>query len=75
MTVKKPIRVAALMAGASLFTVGLGGCATTCGSFDTEQLRADLKAPFRTDREWHESLIQELAWQLDCERRVTSADF
>ena len=23
---KKPIRVAALMAGASLFTVGLGGC-------------------------------------------------
>ncbi len=24
---KKPLRVAALMAGASLFTVGLGGCA------------------------------------------------
>ena len=32
---KKPIRVAALMAWASLFTVGFGGCA------DPDQTRAD----------------------------------
>lgn len=39
-----------------------------CGSFDTELLRADLKAPLRTDREWYESIVGELARQLDCER-------
>lgn len=59
----------------------MSGCATTqvdlnrCGSFDTERLRADLKSPLRTDREWHETIIKELAWQLDCERRVASDDF
>ena len=57
----------------------MAGCATAqadrkpCGSFDTDRLRADLKAPTRTDREWHEALIKELAWQLDCERRAASA--
>ena len=61
-------RYAGLIAGASLLTAGLGGCATTCGSLDTARLRADLKAPGRTDREWHETLISQLAWQLDCER-------
>ena len=78
---KKLTRYAGLIAGASLLTAGLGGCATTpttyaqCGSFDTDSVRADLKAPLRTDREWHETLIEILAWQLDCERRVTSAGF
>ena len=78
---KRLTRYAALIAGASLLTAGLGGCATTqtasaqCGSFDTELLRADLKDPFRTDREWYENIIGELARQLDCERRTASADF
>ena len=78
---KRLTRYAGLIAGASLLTAGLGGCATTqtapakCGNFDTELLRADLKDPFRTDREWYENIIGELARQLDCERRTTSADF
>lgn len=78
---KRLTRYAGLIAGASLLTAGFGGCATTqtvsaqCGSFDTELLRADLKAPTRTDREWNETIIKELAWQLDCERRTASADF
>ena len=76
---KRLTHYAGLIAGASLLTAGLGGCATTqaastkCGSFDTDSVRADLKAPFRTDREWHETLIEMLAWQLDCERRTASA--
>jgi hypothetical protein len=41
----------------------------SCGSFDTDHLRADMAAPHRTDREWYETLIKILAWQLDCERR------
>lgn len=58
----------------------VAGCAATptskqCGGFDTDSVRADLKAPFRTDREWHETLIEMLAWQLDCERRAARADF
>lgn len=78
---KRLTRYAGLIAGASLLTSGLGGCATTptasakCGSFDTELLRADLKDPFRTDRDWYENIIGELARQLDCERRTASADF
>mgnify|MGYP000199548972 CR=1 FL=1 len=78
---KRLTRYAGLIAGASLLTAGFGGCATTqtvsaqCGSFDTELLRADMKDPFRTDREWYESIVGELARQLDCERRTASADF
>lgn len=53
---------------ALLAVLALNGCATTCGSFDTELLRADMKEPFRTDREWYENIIGELARQLDCER-------
>lgn len=43
-----------------------------CGTLDTEKVRADLKTPFRTDREWQETLIKRLAWQLDCERMVAA---
>ena len=50
----------------------LAGCAVTpaphCGVFDTGRLRADLLAQYRTDREWYETLIERMAWQLDCER-------
>lgn len=42
---------------------------STCGTFDTARLRADMEVQYRTDREWHETLIKRLAWQLDCERR------
>lgn len=71
---KRLARYAGLIAGAFFLAAGLGGCATSptasakCGSFDTELLRADLKDTFRTDRDWYESIIGELARQLDCER-------
>lgn len=42
---------------------------TACGNFDTARLRADMEAHYRTDREWYETLLKQLAWQLDCERR------
>ena len=69
--------------GLSLLTVGLGvaGCAAMqadrkqCGSLDIDSLRADLKAQYRTDKEWYETLIEKLTWQLDCERLAASADF
>jgi hypothetical protein len=46
-----------------------------CGKFDTALLRADMEAGRgRTDKEWRETIVKELAWQLDCERRAVSAD-
>jgi hypothetical protein len=56
----------------------LAGCATKhnplnlpgCGSFNTNTLRNDIASPFRTDREWYETIILQLAWQLDCERSL-----
>lgn len=46
--------------------------ASPCGTFSTYRLRLDLQNPFRTDREWYETLIRRLAWQLDCERGRSS---
>jgi len=40
-----------------------------CGSFNTDQLRQDLKdQATRQDNEWRDMLLNMLAWQLDCER-------
>lgn len=53
----------------------LCGCAASpsCGTFDTDKLRKDLaQETGRTDREWYETLIKQLAWQLDCERKNCS---
>ncbi|MDO8933060.1 MAG: hypothetical protein Q7U97_11740 [Rhodocyclaceae bacterium] len=73
------MKKAMLIAAAVLLATG---CATTqptpskqCGSFDTKSLHTDLRAPFRTDRAWHETIIAMLAWQLDCERSDARADF
>lgn len=56
--------------------VVLSGCAVKhnpldlpgCGEFNTNALRNDMAKPFRADQEWYETIIHQLAWQLDCER-------
>ncbi|OGT02849.1 MAG: hypothetical protein A2143_05820 [Gallionellales bacterium RBG_16_57_15] len=57
--------------GIVLVAILVLGCATKtneCGTFDTAAVRADLVSGYRTDREWHETIINQMAWQLDCER-------
>lgn len=41
-----------------------------CGGLSTNAVRNDLVNGYRTDREWFETIIKQLAWQLDCERSV-----
>ncbi len=43
---------------------------TPCGSFNTQLLKQDIElGRGRTDREWQETIIKTLVFQLECERQ------